>query len=154
MLDKETRKLIENLEKQRTKELEKRKKVYDKEIEQAAGERLKKKKATIWGKEKVEDITDTRHWTLVNVEALKEFIKYGSNKVLDQIRTRTHAQTLAREEIERMKKKQGGFDGRSAAITIFINAIMGVIVYVTVSNFFNYNQVMQEMTAEKRAHGD
>jgi len=153
VLDKETRKMIENLEKQRDKELEKLDKGFQKEIAKVAKDRADIKKPGIFAKSKVVDIKDPRFWTLINVSAMKEFIKYGSNKVLDQIRTRTHAAILAREEIERAKKNKSGFDMKQGLIMIALAAIIGVVVYITVTSYLNASSIANELMAEKRMHG-
>ena len=56
------------------------------ELLKAYGEGAKESKLKFWAKSKTEDMTDPKYWVLVNAQSIKEFIKYGSNKVLDQIR--------------------------------------------------------------------
>ena len=153
MLDKESRKLIEKFEKERDKKLKSARESYEKEIKAVAGDRADMKHAETWGKEKVADVKDVRFWTLINVEALKDFIKYGSNKVLDGIKVRTHANILAREEIERAKKKQGGIDSKYAIVMIAMVGIAGVIAYMTLTNYFNANGIADQLQSEKADHG-
>lgn len=152
VLDKETRKMIENLEKQRDKELKKLDTEHQKKLEKIAKDRVDVKPG-IFSKSKVIDIKDPRFWTLVNVGAMKEFIKYGSNKVLDQIRTRTHAAILAREEIERAKKNKSGFDFKTGIIVIAVAAIVGTVAYITVTSYLNANGIATDLMNEKRLHG-
>ena len=90
-------------------------------------------------------ITDVKYWMLTNAEALKDFITYGANKVTDQIRVRTHANLLARAEIDALKKKKEGIDPKTVAFTIMVIAIVGVVCFVVINSFLNYNNVAKEL---------
>lgn len=108
----------------------------------------------IAGKSKVEESTDPRFWALVNVESLKEFVKYGANKVMDQIRVRTHAAVIAREELEKLKKKNAGIDPKTMGFTIVILVICACMAYIMISSFFNFDTVNKENIGIKRELGD
>jgi len=151
---KETKKILKEIENERERKLKQVRKDYEKEIKQVAGDRADLKHAEVWGKEKVADIEDVRFWTLINVEALKDFIKYGSNKVLDGIRVRTHANILAREEIERAKKKQGGIDTKYAIVIIAMVGISAIAGYMILNNYFNANGIADMLQQEKASHGN
>jgi hypothetical protein len=147
---------LKSLEKNLEKELKARKDRYKNDQEdllkargEKPGSRLK-----FWSKGHAQEINDNRFWALVNVESLREFVKYGANKVLDQIRIRTHANIVAREEIARMKKKQEGVDIKAMGFTIIILVIAGAMAFIIVQNFFNYNTAQQENIALKRQIGD
>lgn len=148
---------IENLEKERKRELDERKERYEKDLEAAfKGENQDKVRMARFRKKKTkeeEKVDGIKEFALVNADALKEFIKYGSNKVLDQIRIRNQADVIAREEIEKIKKKDS-IDMKQAGLTIAILAIFGVMVYVVVINFMDYSTVTKDLTAEKVKVGD
>lgn len=109
-----------------------------------------------WAKSKTEaDYEDPKFWILTNAGAIKEFIKYGSNKVMDQIRVRTHAKIEAREEIERLKKQQkSGFDAKQVAFTLLIIAVAGVMAYMIMSNFLNYQALAGDNINLQRKIGE
>lgn len=139
----------ETLEKQRQREIGERKERYEREIKiamQGSGNdtkssRFRRKKST-----KAAD--DIKEWALVNADSLKEFIKYGSNKVLDQIRIRNQASVLAREEIEKAKGKKE-FDVKQIGLTLVILVVFGVMAYVVVSNFLDYKVVATDLNNER-----
>src|SRR4030042_1039602 len=136
----EERKLIENLNKQRQQEIERLEEKFREQVDNISkGDKEVKKRFYLDSKN--EAPTDIKYYSLVNVQALKEFIKYGSNKVLDQIRIRSHADTLSREAIAKANKKGGGIDTKSMMFTLAIAAIVAIMVYVIVANFFNYDKL-------------
>ena len=150
---KQTKMMLKEVEKERERKLKEVRKQYEKDIKITGGDRADFKHAEVWGKEKVADIDDVRFWTLINVEALKEFIKYGSNKVLDGIRVRTHANTIAREEIEKAKKKQGGIDTKYAIVIIAMVGISAIAAYMILNNYFNAQGISDQLQEEKASHG-
>jgi hypothetical protein len=148
----EERKLIENLNRQRQQEIERLEEKFREQVDTISkGDKEVKKRFYLDSKS--EAPTDIKYYSLVNVQALKEFIKYGSNKVLDQIRIRSHADTLSREAIAKANKKGGGIDTKSMMFTLAIAAIVAIMVYVIVANFFNYDKLTQTLVTEQRAHG-
>jgi hypothetical protein len=151
-LGKEERKLIENLNSQRQKELKDLEAQFKKDVEYISkGDKEVKKRFYLDAK--TENPTDIKYWCLVNVQTIKEFIKYGSNKVLDQIRIRSHAESLSREAIARANKKGGGMDTKQMMLTLAIAAIVGIMIYTIASNVFNYNEATQKLVDEQRSHG-
>lgn len=152
------RKQIEALEKERKREVAERKERYDRDLEEAFKQENAKEPgrlSRILGNNGHPEskVVELKEHALVNVEALKEFIKYGSNKVLDQIRIRNQAEVIAREEIARAKGKKE-FDGKQIAYTILIMAIIGVMAYVVIINFLDYSTVTKDLTSEKIKVGD
>jgi len=97
------------------------------------------------GDPKNKQITEVKYWALTNAEALKDFIMYGANKVTDQIRVRTQANLQARAEIDALKKKKEGIDPKTVAFTIMVIAIVGVVCFVVINSFLNYNSVAKEL---------
>lgn len=141
---------IKALEEQRTKELKIREQIFEKELaallpKNQDNRKLKRLRGKKPEEQKVDDI---KEWSLVNLDSLKEFIKYGSNKVLDQIRIRNQANVIAREEIEKMKKKES-IDMKQAGLTLVILAIFAVMAYVVVINFMDYSTLTKDLNAEK-----
>lgn len=109
------------------------------------GEGAEKSKLKFWAKSKTKDITDPKYWILVNTGAIKEFIKYGSNKVLDQIRVRSHASIESREAVANILKNQkSGIDAKQAAFTLMIVGVVAVMAYVMISQFMNFSAVNTE----------
>ncbi len=158
VVTKEGDKELQALEKARVAELDKARKEY-----QAAHDKLmasygevSPSRMKFWARKKAEaDFEDPKIWVLTNAGAIKEFIKYGSNKVMDQIRVRTHAKIEAREEIERLKKQQkGGFDAKQVAFTLLIVAVVGVLAYVIMTQFLNYQAVAGENVKLQRTIGE
>lgn len=149
--EKEISKKLKEIEKLRASKLKELEQEYNKNLKGMDDSRIKK--GRVFAKAKVKDSTDIRFWTLVNAESLKEFIKYGSNKILDQIRVRSHAATIAREEIAKMKKKQG-IDLKAAAITVAVISIIATMVFVVVTNFLDYDQVAEELRNTKIQVGE
>lgn len=149
-------KKLADLEKRQENEIKERQKVHKEALSQVMKEREIKPESRLkfWSKTHTEVVSDNRFWALVNVESLKDFVKYGANKVLDQIRIRTHANIVAREEIEAMKKKKDGFDVKAAAFTIVIVVIAAAMAWIIVQNFFNYNVVATDNIALKKQIGD
>lgn len=146
------KKLIEKLQKDRKVEIRKANDWYKKQVDEISrGD--KEIKQRFYLESKNEEPTDIKYYALVNVQALKEFIKYGSNKVLDQIRIRSHANTLAREEIDKLKKKGQGTDSKTMIMTIAIVAIIGVMVYVVATGLLNYDSLNQKLIEQNRATG-
>lgn len=150
-------KQIKALEAERARELKERQERFEKDIQASTtkeGEekrRLAKLRGKPEGKATPENL---KEWSLVNVEALKDFIKYGSNKVLDQIRTRSHSQILAREAIEKANQKKPPLDTGKVILGVAMLAIVGAVVYVTINNFMNTNTITADLTAEKIKVGD
>lgn len=146
--EKQISKKIKELEKMREQEIKERKARFDTDMTDLTGKAPKKKGRFRRGSNNKDDVHDIKEWCLVNAENLKEFVKYGSNKVLDQIRIRNQASVIAREEIDKIKKKEG-IDMKQTAITIAVMSIIAVMVYVTVINFMDYSTVTKELTSEK-----
>jgi len=159
-ITKEGEKALKALEKERKKELDDLEKKHKQETEKIAGEwkaekaDSKLKKLRFWGSSTKGATKDPRYWALVNVAALQEFVKYGANKVMDQIRVRTHANIMAREEIERIKNEKKGFDGKSFAFTMIILVVAAAMAFIIVSNFFNYKTVQDDNIALSRQYGE
>jgi hypothetical protein len=158
VVTKEGDKAIRELEKSRELEKENTKKKYEDahtKMMDKYGE-VKESRMRFWAKKKTEnDFEDPKFWVLVNTGAIKEFIKYGSNKVMDQIRVRTHAKIEAREEIEKLRKQQkGGFDAKQVAFTLLIIAVVGVLAYVIMTNFLNYQAMAGENIKLQRTIGE
>lgn len=147
---------MKELEKRQENEISDRQKVHKAALDIAMKEREEKpaNRLKFWGKTKANVVNDNRFWALVNVESLKDFVKYGANKVLDQIRIRTHANIVAREEIEAMKKKKDTFDVKAASFTIVIVVIAAAMAWIIVQNFFNYNVVETERMSISKQLGD
>lgn len=147
-ITKEGDKALKDLEKKRKDELKELEDTHKKEAKDIAGKwadketRLKKMK--FWGKSQTADTSDVRYWALVNINALQNFVKYGANKVMDQIRVRTHANIMAREEIERIKQDKKGFDAKSFAFSAILIVMAAAIAFILVSNFFNYKTVSDD----------
>ena len=142
-------KALKALEKKREEELKKQKDEFDKKKKKIAGnwadEPSRLKKLRFWGRTMPGDTEDTRYWALVNIHALQDFVKYGANKVLDQIRVRTHANIKAREEIERARQEsKKGFDAKSFAFSTILVVMAAAIAFILVSNFFNYKTMADD----------
>lgn len=157
-LDKTKKKMIEELEKQRAKELEEAKEHYASDLQSLQGKDPKDIKEGRFRKrlkdpdKEAAQIQDLKEHVLVNVEAIKEFIKYGSNKVLDQIRVRSHANTIAREEISKLKKKND-FNVKQAAMTFLFIIVIAVMAYTMATQFLNVTDVQKELQQERSNHG-
>lgn len=151
-------KTIKELEKQRAHELQQAREKYASELQALQGKDPKDiKEGRIRKKLKDPDkeqskIQDIKEHALVNVEAIKEFIKYGSNKVLDQIRVRSHANTIAREEIAKIQKKSN-FDVKAAMMTFLMVIIIAVMAYTLSTQFLNVSAVQKDLQDERSAHG-
>lgn len=151
-------KKITELEKSREAEIEKAMKEYEKEhdnLMEKYGEE-EKSRLDFWKKKKTdENMEDPKFWILTNAGALRDFIKYGANKVMDQIRVRTHAKIEAREEIDKLKKQQKqGIDAKQVAFTLLIIGVVGVLAYVIITNFLNYQAMANDNIQLKRIIGD
>lgn len=151
-------KKITELEKSREAEIEKAMKEYEKEhgsLMKKYGEE-EKSRLDFWKKKKTdENMEDPKFWILTNAGALRDFIKYGANKVMDQIRVRTHAKIEAREEIDKLKKQQKqGIDAKQVAFTLLIIGVVGVLAYVIITNFLNYQAMANDNIQLKRIIGD
>ena len=150
-MSKEIKDQIKELENEKQRELEERKERYDNDLAkvfQGNGEDARRFKRLRKSDPKEAKIADVKEHAIVNLDALKEFIKYGSNKVLDQIRIRNQANVIAREEIEKLKKKEG-VDMKQAVLSLAVMAIIGVMVYVVVINFMDYSTVTKDLTTTK-----
>lgn len=157
-IDEKGHEKMKELEKWRETELQSlndaHKKTKD-EILTASSSEGKLDKLKFWKDTKTETVEDPIYWALVNVEGLKEFVKYGANKVLDQIRIRTAANIEAREAIARAKdEKKREWDIKTITMTLLILAIVGSISFVIVNNFLNYNVVAGENVQLKIQIGD
>lgn len=155
---KEGDKAVKDLERSRDAELEKANKEYadaHKKLMTTYGEE-EKSRLKFWKNKKTdENMEDPKFWVMTNAGALRDFIKYGANKVMDQIRVRTHAKIEAREEIDKLKKQQKqGIDAKQVAFTILIIAIVGVLAYVIMTNFLNYQTVANDNIRLKGIIGD
>ena len=146
---------LQEAKKRQDQERQDRTNKYNQDIQETGTERERSKleRLTFRGRGSLEESSDNRYWALVNVESLREFVKYGANKVLDQIRIRTHANTVAREEIDKIKKQKEGVDAKQIAYTIMIIAVIGAMAWVVVSNFFNFNMVQNDNIALKQEIG-
>ena len=145
----EGEKALNELKKKHEEELKKQKDEFDVKKKKIAGdwadEPSRLKKLRFWGRTMPGDTKDPRYWALVNIKALQEFVKYGANKVLDQIRVRTHANIMAREEIERVKQEsKKGFDAKSFAFSAILVVMAAAIAFILVSNFFNYKTMADD----------
>jgi len=108
-----------------------------------------------WSRSKTDATDDPKFWILVNAGALKEFIKYGANKVLDQIRVRTHGKIEAREEIDKLKQQQkSSMDPKQVAYTLMLVAIFGAIAYLLITNFLNAKQLTDDLNAARMEVGN
>ncbi|MCX6817728.1 MAG: hypothetical protein NTU57_02630 [Candidatus Aenigmarchaeota archaeon] len=157
VIDKDGEKKLRELEKQRAKEIEKLEKNYEKEKTKMLddiNDVKKTDKLKFWKDRRGSAIEDPKYWALVNVESLKEFIKYGANKVLDQIRVRTAANIMAREEIARAKNEKKGFDVKSLMFTLVIIGVCGFMAYILLTNFFNWKTASDETIRVKGELGD
>ena len=144
-IDSEGDKKLKELDKKKIEALKKMEKKFDqqhKELLETYG-KTPQSRLNFWKQKKATDPDSPKFWTLVNVEALKEFIKYGANKVLDQIRVRTAANIIAREEIERIKKEKKGLDLKTIAFSFILLALAAAIAIVLISNFFNYKDAQE-----------
>lgn len=151
-------KKITELEESRKAEIGKAMKEYEKEhgsLMKKYGEE-EKSRLDFWNKKKTdENMEDPKFWILTNAGALRDFIKYGANKVMDQIRVRTHAKIEAREEIDKLKKQQKqGIDAKQVAFTLLIIGVVGVLAYVIITNFLNYQAMANDNIQLKRIIGD
>lgn len=148
IIDHKGDKKLEEIEKNFTKELEELQEEYEErkqEIIDGVSDQSRLDKLKFWKDTKTEDVEDPRYWALVNIESMKEFVKYGANKVLDQIRVRTAANIKAREEIAKIEDKaKPGLDMKTVAFSFVIIAIVGAIAFVIISNFFNYQDVAND----------
>ena len=150
MLNKDTEKRLDHLNKEKNDTIRNLEKRHKKDIDKIISNRTAKKgRFNFLSKPEAEKLDDPRYWSMVNVESLKEFIKYGSNKVLDQIRVRSQANTIAREEIDKLKKKTDGPDAKSIIYNIMYITIIGAIALVIAINFMNYNDITKQLTDEK-----
>lgn len=119
------------------------------------GAGAEKSKLKFWAKSKTEDIDDPKYYVLVNAGAIKDFITYGANKVLDQIKVRTHSRIEARAEIAKLKdQEKGGIDAKQAAFTLLIVAVVACMAWVIISNFLDYRTVEGENQQLKKDLGD
>lgn len=145
---------IKALEAEREKDIAERSVRYDTDLQEKFKAGTEKHEGRLRRfRNKPTKVEEIKEWALINAEGLKEFIKYGSNKVLDQIRIRNQANVIAREEIEKLKKKES-WDMKQLVTMIAVCSIIGVIVYVTVINFMDYSTITKDLTAEKIKVGD
>lgn len=149
IIDEQGEKKLDKNEEAREHEIKKMEKAYqdakNKLIDDAAGGPGKLDKLRFWKDKQVGDVTNPKYWALVNVESMKEFVKYGANKVLDQIRVRTAANIAAREEIARAKaENKSGWDGKNIAMTFIMLAVAACIAWIMISNFFDYRAVADD----------
>lgn len=81
-------------------------------------------------------------WKLLDFSPIKDFINYGLNKTLINLKLRRLKDIEVREELHKGGKPK---DWTQVMITVVVIIIVGVLAFTIINQFMNYTEVAKEI---------
>ena len=91
------------------------------------------------------------NWKLVDFSPLKDFIDYGMNKTLINLKLRRLTDIQVREQLS---KKKEGADWMDIIKMVMVVVVIGVIAFSMITQFLNYQSVTEDNIKVNRQLGE